>query len=76
MKRRPVSVGEKKAAKTFNDLFHSAGILPSGEQLQIGEGRDYCACCMDEDGNECDPFNVPDGFWPTTVAIHLGKRVG
>ena len=31
---------------------------------------------MDGDDNECDPFNVPDGFWPTTVAIHLGKRVG
>ena len=30
---------------------------------------------MDYDGNECDPFNVPDGFWPTTIAIHLGKRI-
>ena len=26
--------------------------------------------------NECDPFNVPEGFWPTTIAIHLGKRIG
>ena len=31
---------------------------------------------LDADGNECDPFNVPDSFWPTTIAIHLGKRVG
>lgn len=31
---------------------------------------------MDADDNECDPFNVPDDFWPTTVAIHLGKRIG
>ena len=32
---------------------------------------------MDEDWDErrdggCD---VPEGFWPTTVAIHLGKRI-
>lgn len=30
---------------------------------------------LDADDNECDPFNVPDGFWPTTIAIHLGKRI-
>lgn len=200
----PVSVGEKMAVKTFNDLFHTMGILPNGEQLQMSEGRDYCVCCADEDGetysaifnhpkamkfteedeeyqftlkaihdeqeaeaeaeeaeihelidgikagrlksksddgylvlkaefynaieagkkkveyrdfteynlkrtiglktirfnlgyakdakrmrwevkkvvllddedNECDPFNVPEDFWPTTIAIHLGKRIG
>ena len=31
---------------------------------------------MDCDDNECDPFNVPEDFWPTTIAIHLGKRIG
>ena len=31
---------------------------------------------MDGEDNECDPFNVPDGFWPVTIAIHLGKRIG
>lgn len=200
----PVSVGEKRAVKTFNDIFHTMGVLPDDEQLQIAEGRDYCASCVDEDGetysaifnhskamkfteddeeyqftlkaindeqeaeadaeevemqelldgimagrlkskspdgylvlkgefydaiasgkkkieyrdfteynlkrtiglktirfnrgyvknapqmkwevekvvlldgddNECDPFNVPDDFWPTTIAIHLGKRIG
>ena len=30
---------------------------------------------LDYDDNECDPFNVPDGFWPVTIAIHLGKRI-
>ena len=30
---------------------------------------------LDADDNECDPFNVPDGFWPFMIAIHLGKRV-
>lgn len=200
----PVSVGEKRAAMAFNDIFHTMGVLPDGEQLQIAEGRDYCASFVDGDGetysavfnhskamkfteddeeyqftlksindeqeaeaaaeeaeiqelidgikagrlkskspdgylvlkaafynaieagektveyrdfteynlkrtiglktirfnlgyakdakrmrwevkkvvlldgddNECDPFNVPDDFWPTTIAIHLGKRIG
>ena len=31
---------------------------------------------MDDEDNECDPFNVPEDFWPTTIAIHLGKRIG
>ena len=31
---------------------------------------------MKKNDNECDPFNVPDGFCPTTIAIHLGKRIG
>ena len=31
---------------------------------------------LDGDGNECDPFKVPDGFCPVTIAIHLGKRIG
>ena len=30
---------------------------------------------MGDENNECDPFNVPDDFWPTTIAIHLGKRL-
>ena len=200
----PTSLGEKKAIKTFNDLFHSMGVLSGAVQLQMSEGRDYCACYMDEDGetyiamfnhpkamkfnggdeeyqftlkaaherqeaeaiaeekemlelvdgiktgrlksksddgylvlkaefynaieggkkkieyrdfteynlkrtiglktirfnlgyakdakrmrwevkkvvlldsgdNECDPFNVPEGFWPITIALHLGKKIG
>ena len=30
---------------------------------------------LDGDDNECDPFSVPDDFWPVTIAIHLGKRI-
>ena len=30
---------------------------------------------LDADDNECDPFSVPDGFWPFMIAIHLGKRL-
>ena len=29
---------------------------------------------MDEYYAECDPFDVPDGFLPEKIAIHLGKR--
>ena len=31
---------------------------------------------LDVNFNECDPFNVPEDFLPTTIAIHLGKRIG
>ena len=31
---------------------------------------------MDGEDRECDPFNVPEGFLPTTIALHLGKRIG
>ena len=29
----------------------------------------------EEDGKECDPYNVPKGFWPTQIAVHLGRRI-
>lgn len=31
---------------------------------------------MDENDHECDPFDVPEGFCPTTIAVHLGQRLG
>ena len=31
---------------------------------------------LDPDDRECDPYNIPPGFIATTIAIHLGKRVG
>jgi len=30
---------------------------------------------MDGEDQECDPFNVPEEFLPTTIALHLGKRI-
>ena len=30
---------------------------------------------MDDSLNECDPFNVPEGFSPTMIAIHIGERM-
>ena len=31
---------------------------------------------LDADDRECDPYNIPNGFIATTIAIHLGKRIG
>ena len=31
---------------------------------------------MDADDRECDPYAIPLGFIATTIAIHLGKRIG
>ena len=31
---------------------------------------------LDADDRECDPYNIPPGFIATTIAIHLGKRIG
>ena len=31
---------------------------------------------LDADDRECDPYNIPSGFIATTIAIHLGKRIG
>ena len=33
-------------------------------------------CGIDADDRECDPYAIPPGFLATTIAIHLGKRIG
>ena len=30
---------------------------------------------LDADDHECDPYDIPEGFIVTTIAIHLGKRI-
>ena len=30
---------------------------------------------MDDSFNECDPDNIPDGFSPTSIAIHIGNQL-
>jgi len=56
----PVSVGEAKAVKTLNELFHALGVLPEDENLGMAESRDYCASCMNEDGETYSMiFNIP-----------------
>ena len=36
----------------------------------------YCSEYIKNQDRECDPYNIPDGFLATTIAIHLGKRIG
>ena len=56
----PASVGEAKATEAFNDLFHSLGVLPKDDTLPMSNGRDYCSCCVNEDGETFSAiFNVP-----------------
>ena len=31
---------------------------------------------LDPEDRECDPYAIPKGFIATTIAIHLGKRIG
>ena len=31
---------------------------------------------LDADDHECAPYNIPDGFIATTIAIHFGTRIG
>ena len=31
---------------------------------------------MDASDRECDPYAIPPNFLATTIAIHLGKRIG
>ena len=31
---------------------------------------------LDPDDRECDPYAIPEGFIATTIAIHLGRRIG
>ena len=31
---------------------------------------------LDASDRECDPYAIPPGFIATTIAIHLGKRIG
>ena len=30
---------------------------------------------MDDSLNECDPDNIPEGFCPTSIAIHIGNQL-
>ena len=30
---------------------------------------------MDDCGQECAPFDIPEGFIPVCINLHLGKRI-
>jgi hypothetical protein len=55
-----VSVGKAKAVKTFNEIFHSLGVLPDDRRLGIGDSGDYCTIWENEDGSTYGAtFNAP-----------------
>ena len=55
----------------FNRGYGSKGKPPKQMQWEV-KG----IVLMDGDENECDPYNVPEDFWPVTIALLLGKRIG
>lgn len=54
----------------FNRGYGSKGKPPKQMKWEVKK-----VVLLDGDDNECDPFNVPKDFLPTTIAIHLGKRM-
>ena len=46
----------------------------SREKAAIEETKRRCG--IDADDREGDPYAIPPGFIATTIAIHLGKRIG
>ena len=55
----------------FNRGYGSKGKPPKQMQWEV-KG----VVLMDGEENECDPYNVPEDFWPVTISLQLGKRVG
>lgn len=55
----------------FNRGYGSKGKPPKQMQWEV-KG----VVLMDGDENECDPYNVPEDFWPVTIALLLGRRIG
>ena len=55
----------------FNRGYGSKGKPPKQMQWEV-KG----VVLMDGEENECDPYNVPEDFWPVTIALQLGKRIG
>ena len=51
--------------------YGHAGQPPKQMRFEVKSVR-----LMDAADRECDPFAIPSGFLATTIAIHLGKRIG
>ena len=50
------------------------GIQRMRKMMSVWQTRE--ARLMDASDRECDPYAIPPGFIATTIAIHLGKRIG
>lgn len=55
----------------FNRGYGSQGKPPRQMRWEVKR-----VTFLNGEDSECDPFKVPEGFWPTTIAIRLGKRLG
>lgn len=55
----------------FSRGYGSKGKPPKQMQWKVKS-----VVLMDGDENTCDPCNVPKDFWPVTIAIKLGSRIG
>lgn len=55
----------------FNRGYGSKGKPPKQMRWEVKR-----VTLVDEENDECNPMKVSEDFWPTTIAIHLGKRIG
>lgn len=54
----------------FNRGYGAKGKPPKQMQWEVRK-----VVLLDGEDNACDPFDVPEDFWPVTIAVHLGKRI-
>ena len=54
----------------FNRGYGSKGKPPKQMRWEVKR-----VALVDDENEECNPMKVPEDFWPTTIAIHLGKRL-
>ena len=64
-----LSIGIKTVK--FQRGYGHPGKPPKQMRFEVSSVR-----LMDADNRECDPYAIPPGFIATTIAIHLGKRIG
>jgi hypothetical protein len=64
-----MSIGIKTVK--FQRGYGHPGHPPKQMRFEVSSVR-----LMDADDRECDPYAIPPGFIATTIAIHLGKRIG
>ena len=54
----------------FNRGYGSKGKPPKQMRWEVKR-----VTLVDDENDECNPMNVAEDFWPTTIAIHLGKKL-
>ena len=54
----------------FNRGYGSKGRSPKQMRWEVKK-----VMLVDDGNRACDPMRVPEDFWPTAIAIHLGKRI-